>query len=270
MDTQLHNTMPSRRGRRGGFTLIEMLVVLAIILLIAGITLPSIVKLFDAGAEEQSYNILSAQLTAARALAISENTYTAVHIQRADATDEMKGQNIFYSAILRFREIRDGDAMFFPAEGFPVRKLPAKIGVIDVEEFTTKSPAWHETTDGYGEFGDFRTVWNPYAMTIVFAPDGRVVRRVYDKDIKVDPTSDLVMDSGQTTTDKPDAIWNWRRGGGYGDGSEGGRTMLVLVNSGQLNLLKFNNPRSPEIDYLNENGLIISVNRYTGQLFPRE
>jgi Tfp pilus assembly protein FimT len=84
-----------------------MLVVISMIALIAGITLPSIVRLFRAGAEEQAYNILAAQLTSARALAVREGTYAGVHIQRADATDELYDQRICYAAVVVFDRFGD-------------------------------------------------------------------------------------------------------------------------------------------------------------------
>ncbi len=75
-----------RAGRARGFTLIEMLVVLAIIALLLGASLPSIRVLFTSGADADAYNLLTAQLRAARGLAIQQQTHAAVHIRLYDDT----------------------------------------------------------------------------------------------------------------------------------------------------------------------------------------
>ena len=80
--TSLRGDRPTGRAR--GFTLVEMLVVLAIIALIMGASLPSIRVLFTSGADAQAYNLLSAQLRAARGLAVQQQTHAAVHIRRYD------------------------------------------------------------------------------------------------------------------------------------------------------------------------------------------
>ena len=78
--------------KRIGFTLIELMVVLAIISLLAGIAIPTLAKLFGAGAAEEAHNILSAQLSAARALAVGKGTYAGVHIQLADDTNSWNSE----------------------------------------------------------------------------------------------------------------------------------------------------------------------------------
>lgn len=68
---------------RRGFTLIEMTISIAVIVMVASLALPSIISIFGAGSESQAYNLLSAQLTAARALAIQNANYAGVHVQLA-------------------------------------------------------------------------------------------------------------------------------------------------------------------------------------------
>ncbi len=72
-------------ARLRGFTLLEMMVVIGLIALMASMALPSIVALFNSGADAQAYNLISAQFTAARAKAVMSNTYAGIHVQLADA-----------------------------------------------------------------------------------------------------------------------------------------------------------------------------------------
>ena len=75
----------ARPSGAGGFTLLEMMVVIGLVSMMVAMSLPSVVALFDAGADAQAYNLITAQLTAARAQAVVGNTYSGIHIQLADA-----------------------------------------------------------------------------------------------------------------------------------------------------------------------------------------
>ena len=84
-------------GKANAFTLIELMVAITIMMLLAATALPTVSKLFTAGADKQAYNIISAQIAAARAVAIVEGTYAGVHVQIADR-DEL--ENICYAAVV--------------------------------------------------------------------------------------------------------------------------------------------------------------------------
>jgi type II secretory pathway pseudopilin PulG len=249
-----------------------MLVVISMIGLIAGITLPSIVRLFGAGAEEQAYNVIAAQLTAARALAIREGTYAGVHIQRADASEELEKEYAAYSAVMVFDRMGGGkssgdltgSAIFRLADGFEPRRLPGRIGVVDAEELLADSRTHYEE-DGTFMFGDLRIRMghSVFGMTVVFSPDGKAVRRVNAQPVSIDPLSPVVRAPGEDDTDKPDAVWVYKHH--YSAEDEEGRTTLILVDLAIL-MEYGNNPRS---DILNERGVFLPVNMHTGQLFPR-
>ncbi len=91
-----------RRGRRRGFTLLEIIIVLGIIVLIASIVLPSISALFSAGADKQAVALLSGQLSAARAGAVLDGRYWAVHVQMgALNNDDLK--DVCFSAVMKLK-----------------------------------------------------------------------------------------------------------------------------------------------------------------------
>lgn len=70
-----------------GFTLIELIVVISIIVLMMAIALPTIVTLFTSGADSQARNIVGTTLKAAQQIAITSRLDTGVHFQW-DATNE--------------------------------------------------------------------------------------------------------------------------------------------------------------------------------------
>ena len=87
-----HYAAPQR-----AFTLIELVIVMSIIVLVAGIALPTIGTLLTSGGDAQAYNLLAGQLTIARALAVQKGTYVGVHVQMSDRLDSA-GQ--CYSAVV--------------------------------------------------------------------------------------------------------------------------------------------------------------------------
>ena len=61
----------SRTGGRAAFTLLELAVTITVIILVASLALPTITHMMTAGADEQAHNLVTAQLMAARAHAIT-------------------------------------------------------------------------------------------------------------------------------------------------------------------------------------------------------
>ena len=100
---------PPRRPE--GFTLVELLVVLALVMLISVIALPSVARIFDSGADAMAYNQMSAQLEAARVYALENSKPAGIHLQLADpvANPDLEGVQ-FVTVIARDENIDNGTA----------------------------------------------------------------------------------------------------------------------------------------------------------------
>ena len=244
---------------RAGFSLIELMVVIALIMLISGATLPSIITIFNAGAEAQAYNLLTAQLTAARALAIQEATYTAVHVQRADTSQPYLAHmtDAFFSAVM----IYDGaSSQFNLAPGFIPRKLP---GAAAFGEIDAAAPGYKSLAQANLE--DFTT------LSIVFSPNGSVVRNVDGNDIQFNQ-NDFIFNNALPTDET--RLWDPTFANADTDAAsdsslapgEDGTTAVVVFDFPMLRAIPAGTART---DYLDQNSRLVPVNIHTGQLFER-
>jgi Tfp pilus assembly protein FimT len=223
-----------------GFTLVEMLIVVSLIILLATTAVPSFVGLFEAGTATQAYNILSTQLSAARAYAMERGTFAGVHIQRADATNANLGlpkTNVCYSAIVAW----DGSTVPQPGvaglagvAGFEVRRMPGHIGFGDVSKTI-------------GTNNDFTTV------TIVFSRTGGLVRKLNGLRVRISQSDPLVA--------FPTALWRADRGGGA--------TQADPANAVYMFDLAQYDMAPAKSAYVTRNSQIMAINVNTGLLFPR-
>ncbi len=241
--------MPKRSARQTrGFTLVELMVVVSVIIIAAGIALPTVVQLVTAGAEEQAYNVLSAQLTSARALAIRQGTYAGVHVQPADSQRVEDGElpNRVYTAVVVFdRE----SGRFDVADGFDPRPLPGRI-------------AFGKITDRFVAGGDYRTgafgtndIDEFITLTFVFSPDGAVVRTVEGRDVEFNTEEDGFFQG-------PQRLWD----GGLANADGEGVWAVCLFDLEQLLIMDGSAQRAA---MLNEAARFLPVNIHTGQVFPR-
>ena len=251
------NTMVPCRGPRGGgvgaggrrgFTLMEMMVVIGLVALMATMALPSIVSLFNSGADAQAYNLIAAQLTAARALAIEKSTYAGVHVQMADmrARPELKSEACFSALVL-----------YNPRERY--------FELYDQPRRTPGSMAFGKVTGTYDNTA--KTLYEFTSFTVAFSSAGSAVRQIEGETIRFNP-----QDPAFDPDDHVDAndiagsrrLWEWDRTGGT-DGRRG-VIALCIFDLGQY-LPRADGKR---VQYLKDNARFLPLNVHTGQLFPRE
>ncbi len=190
-------TARERQPNRG-FTLIEVLMVIGIIGMALMVILPSVGKLFDSAADGQGRNLITAQLKAARSLAIRDRIHTGVHFQRhwktgrfwaaimqatteAPTTTDDKwidlgadfgGEAVFDD--IPVSTLSQNGMVLVLAEGAQPVKLPGSLGV---------GVVLSAIGDNYANLAGWRSARRSdnidafTTFTIMFDPDGRLVDR---------------------------------------------------------------------------------------------
>jgi len=232
-------------GSDGGFTLFELLIVIGIIVMIAGMAMPSILSLLTSGSDAQAYNAFSGQLTVARALAVENQTYVAIHCQLAQenakvGTDEISDDAI-YVAITRLR-VGSTDAEFELMPGFVPTRVPGSIGFGEVSRRSINTASKFALQDDVEGFMSF---------SVIFSPQGEVVKMVNGKTIWFSTS----LAGGSTT------LWDSK----YANGEEG-ISAIAMFDYGELMAM----PESEQEEYLTDACQFLPINTYTGRLFSRD
>lgn len=153
--------------RRKGFTLIEMMAVIAIIALISALILPAAAKLFTASADEQARQMLSAMLAGARAKAIEHAEYRIVHVQ-------VGKEGSTWICAMAGRDEGLGRGMEFGGEGFLLpRRIPGHVAFGGIDPRFLMADGEHYSPDLTDTRLEDFTSFN-----IGFGPDGTLVTGV--------------------------------------------------------------------------------------------
>ncbi|MGC9454194.1 MAG: pilus assembly FimT family protein [Phycisphaerae bacterium] len=238
------------RNNPTAFTLVELMVVITVIVIVAGIALPSAVQLIRSGAQEQAYNMLSAQLASARALAMLEATYAGVHIQPAAQQrvddGELPEDTVYSSVVLYDRQ----EGYFDIPDGFDPEPLPGKMAFGEISnDFVSDNEYRNGMFGNQNDIDDFTT------FTIVFAPDGSVVLNVEGRPVEFNTSEDGFFRG-------PDRLWD---GDLANEDGEGVRAVCLFEYTDFI--IRDGGGRR---DLLNESGRFLPVNIHTGQVFPRQ
>jgi prepilin-type N-terminal cleavage/methylation domain-containing protein len=265
-----HRTTPRRAT---GFTLIEMMVVIGLVALLAAMALPSIVSLLSAGADAQAYNLIAAQLTFARALAIERVNFAGVHCQIADAPDPAdatkllrpKQEDVCYSGVVLIDDANTntGSQKLFTGYTAP-KPVPGGIGlgqvVTAVSSGDTATVGTSDTSPYTGNAGDkvkFTT------FTVVFTASGTVVRTVDGGLVVYWGNDPLFRVAAALSTDIAGRrqLWDLTNANNHY-----GATAIALFEMRRYAPMS----SADRLTYLNASAQLLPLNTYTGQLYQRE
>lgn len=239
-------TRPGRHGKGagydGGFTLFELLIVIGIIVMVAGMATPSIISLLTSGGEAQAYNMLSGQLTVARALAIENQTYIAVHSQLGQKGASDTDEDLTSACFIAITKLKPDSSPpeFELMEGFSVTRVPGSIVFGEISDNSV-----------VGESFDLKTGLEGFtSFSVIFSPQGEVVQTIDGETIRF---STKLAGGGK--------LWDAALAN-----NEEGVTAITLFDYSELTAL----PKDKQTEYLDATGQFLPINTYTGRLFSRD
>lgn len=247
-DRLIHNAR--FKTRNSAFTLVEMLTVITLIVLVLAISLPSIVAAFTAGADTQAFNLMAATLNTARATAMVENTYAAVHCQ---LSDRFEHDQKTYLAVLRYDEAND-NFEFDPAD--PLNPLPGKMTFGELSsDYLDSSGDFQNLGDGGGSTDFTNSLRGFTTFSVAFDSDGQIVKYPNGNSAGV-----VISDSDLFGTPSASNSLLWEQ-----PANEPGVTAMTIFDYSIVEVLT----QSDRQDFLDENGQFLPLNLYTGKFFYR-
>ncbi len=275
-----------RRG--GGFTLMELLVVIGVIGLVATLAVPSIAAFMSGGAESQAVNYLSAICTAARTEALRAHNHVAVHIQMEASYiggswvtnldgrcyvmvlgyDKTSGT---FRGITQATETALGSSWPHRGAIFLPKPLP---GGLAFGEYSTKYVDLANnkqdiinmtTSDNVGDFT---------SLTILFTPSGAVGRNAPSTTGNV--PGKIIFPA--ETASPPDYLFIdpsnsqrlWLAGTANYNGGEPGVNAVFLFKAAELEAARRTGGNAGCNSYIQNNAQRLAINNHTGQLFALE
>lgn len=274
-------------ARRSGFTLLEMMVVIALVALMASMALPSVIALFNSGADAQAYNLISAQFTAARARAVVSNTYAGVHMQMADAlngtSDPLRSPDdllrpeldgvcfsglIVYDSERRWFDLMPGMApQRIPGNvsfGYASEAISGKDNIcrLDATIGDNESSPFTGVSDNVRKLTTFSVIFNPLGAVTRFANGDPIHFNDQSPDTSRGQ-SEIFTDAATTDVVRFGSKRLWRLANTDYVQDRYGTTAITMFDIADY--LSASN----KVGFLAENAQLLPMNVHTGQLYGR-
>ena len=264
------------RGKSSpGFTLVELLAVLAIMAIAAAVSLPAFVELFRGNNQVQAINQVTADLTLARNLALQLHTDVALVFYEEETANEGKtgylplltnaptpvhsGETAIALAVAPPGQPANSSTApiwFEPYSGVPVQYLPIGTYVATLVGYIATAPANYGLASGGGFYlpPTSPTASNNAPRAVVFNASGHVIiiNNLAAAPNPVLPTADY-------------GDWNFTLTGAldFGPSSPG----VVVYEPNAIPQSDLASPAALS-QYLATNADVLTVNSYTGSIVP--
>ena len=251
---------------KNGFSLIELLVALGIIAALATIAIPSIKAMQKSYDSTGAESMISAALSTARTIAISEQKYAGVRFQKIYVADSNKipDADQYMIFIINDEDMGSLSDAFRAIEGYKPMKLPGNSGVMDLKIVNVDITLDSQIAGDYD-------IADTSSFSIVFSPSGKVV--IHNVQIR---NRDGATESDDSSEDEIfNTLNNVKKGNAlflqdyttrsYGLGKEQSRKKFKICDSDKFKKMDKDKRYT---DYLKELKFIC-LNPYTGEIIKK-
>jgi prepilin-type N-terminal cleavage/methylation domain-containing protein len=236
----MYKTTTTRRMKlQKGFTLVEMLVTVGIIMLLAATMIPSIASIMRESSDSQAYNMVVASLSTARARAIKTSANCGVHVQMGTGTLNGSLPDSAYVGVIEEKLVNGARLPnnFVLANDVVLQKIPGNYAFGNVSDATCDNSGFKPAA--VANLQDFTS------LSVIYGPSGMVLP-AYNVNLNNVGSGDNRVWTDSTNIPSVTCM-----------------TMFYYPDVARLS------NTTDRKNYLDRGGQLLPINSYTGQLFPR-